>query len=314
MKSVSCAIAAFAMLAMPVSAQKLGKGGTGVDETSDVPQCAQPLGTVALVEDKAPSVDDQLPPGMRALVQMAERQNGGGGPTKVDPLPVLKLLAARSNCFQVVERGQAFDALQRERSLAAGGAVENGAALGKATLKAADYLLSAQVLYSDANSRGGAGGVGGSFGSAVGLKAKTLESQTMLSLVEVETGIQRAVATGAARKRDITVVGGGLLLNVGVNALGGAYSSTDIGKITTLAMLDAFRKLTVEVRARLQPSSETASAPGASDCLRIWLHDVRRGKQSKLRPVAGHRASFPDLADLAQRGLSLSRTSGMSHC
>lgn len=265
MKIVPFAIAAIAVLTAPAYAQKLGKGGTGVDETSDVPQCAQPLGTVALVEDKAPSVDEQLPPGLRALVQMAERQNGGGGPTKVDPLPVLKLLAARSNCFLVVERGTAFDALQRERSLAAAGAVENGATLGKATLKAADYLLSAQVVYSDANSRGGAGGVGGSFGSAVGLKAKTLESQTMLSLVEVKTGIQRVVATGAARKRDVTVVGGGLLLNIGVGALGGAYTSTDIGKITTLAMLDAFRKLAVEVRARLQGVPAATLAPESKD-------------------------------------------------
>jgi hypothetical protein len=163
----------------------LGRGGTGVDEATELPQCAQPLGTVALIEDKAPSVDDQLPPGMRALVQMAERQNGGST-AKVDPLALLKLVAARSNCFLVVERGGGFDALQRERALAAGGSVANGQAFTGATLTAADYLLQAQVLYSDANSRGGGGGVGGAFGSAIGLKTKTLESQIMLSLVDVE--------------------------------------------------------------------------------------------------------------------------------
>ncbi len=245
-------------------AQKLGKGGTGVDETSELPRCAQPLGTVALVEDRSVAgVEDQLPPGMRALVQLAERQNGGST-AKVDPLPLLKLLTARSGCFEVVERGGAFDALQRERQLAAGGSVANGAALNQATLRAADYLLTAQVLYSDSNARGGGGGVGGTFGSAVGLKTKTLESQTMLTLVNVRTGVQTAVATGAARKRDVTVVGGGLLLSLGVGALGGAYTSTDIGKITSLALLDSFRKLTVDAQARIAPPAAAVStAPPA---------------------------------------------------
>ena len=81
------------------------------------------------------------------------------------------------------------------------------------------------------------------FGGAVGLKSKTLESQVLMTLVDVNTGIQEAVASGSARKKDIGVVGGGLLLGLGVGALGGSYASTDIGKITTLATLDAFRKL-----------------------------------------------------------------------
>jgi len=251
MKCFAAILAAVSIIhSAPALAQKLGKGGTGVDESTELPQCAKPVGTVALVEDKAPTMDEQIPPGMRALIQMAERQNGGST-ARVDPLPLLKLMAAKSNCFLVVERGGAFDALQRERSLAAGGSVANGQALTQATLTAADYLISAQVLYSDANSRGGGGGLGGAFGSAVGLKTKTLESQIMLSLIDVKTGVQRAVATGSARKKDVSIVGGGLLLEIGVGALGGAYTSTDIGKITSLAMLDAYRKIATDARNTL---------------------------------------------------------------
>ena len=250
------------ILAQPAYAQKLGKGGMGVDETTELPRCGKPLGSIALVEDKgAPSVEDQLPPGMRALMQMAERQSGG--PTKVDPLPVLKLLTAQSNCFALVERGAAFDALQRERELAAGGSVANGTTLNKATLRAADYLLSASVLYSDGNSGGGGGGIGGAFGSAVGLKSKTLQSQVMLTVVEVQTGLQVAVATGSARKRDITVAGGGLLLNLGVGALGGAYTSTPVGLVTAHAVLDAYRKIALSVRARTDAPAATPPAPQA---------------------------------------------------
>jgi hypothetical protein len=257
MKPYVLALAAAAILTSPAVAQKLGKGGTGVDENSELPQCDLPLGTVALVEDRSVAgVEDELPPGMRALVQLAERQNGGSI-ARVDPLPLLKLLAARSGCFQVAERGETFDALQKERLLAAAGSVENGSALTGATLKAADYLLTAQVLYTDNNSKGGAAGSGGMFGSALGLKTKTLESQTMLTLVDVKTGIQRAVATGSARKKDYTVVGGGLLLSLGVGALGGAYTNTDPGKVLSLAMLDAFRKLTLDAQRRIAPVAMT---------------------------------------------------------
>ena len=53
------AIGVVAVLAMvaatPAAAQKLVVGGTGVDEASALPTCARPLGTVALVEEKAKS-------------------------------------------------------------------------------------------------------------------------------------------------------------------------------------------------------------------------------------------------------------------
>ena len=83
----------------------------------------------------------------------------------------------------------------------------------------------------------------------------------MLSLVSVDTGLQEAVATGSARKKDIGVVGGGLLFGLGVGALGGTYGSTDIGKITSLAVLDAFRKLIVDVQARLPAKPAAVTAP-----------------------------------------------------
>jgi hypothetical protein len=241
-----------------VLAQTAGKGGTGVDENTELPRCAQPLGVVALVEEKAPSPTDglagELSPGMAALLRMAEAQQGGGT-ARVDPLPLIKLMAARSNCFRVADRGAAMGALERERAM-------TGAAPSQSLVKA-DYLISAQVLYSDAKSRESGGGLGGAFGSAVGLKTKTLESQVLLSLIDVDTGLQEAVATGSARKKDVGVIGGGLLLGLGVGALGGTYGSTDIGKITSIAVLDAFRKLILEAQARLPQQTASGSRPTA---------------------------------------------------
>lgn len=262
MKTILAAFSLLSLVGSAAMAQKLGRGGTGVDENASLPECAAPLGTVALVEDHIPSAEDQLPPGVRALVQMAERQNGGAS-VRVDPLPLLKLLAVRSHCFQVVERGETFNALQKERALAAGGSVENGNALIGATLKAADYLLTSRVLYSDGNVSGGGGAFGGMFGSAMGLKTKTLEAQTMLTLVDVRTGIQQAVATGSARKKDYAIIGGGLLLNLGVGALGGGYTDTDPGKVLSLAMLDAYRKLALDAqRTIVRPQTAQPEAPG----------------------------------------------------
>lgn len=256
--STGLAFTLAALAATPANAQKLGKGGIGIDETSDVPRCDVPLGTIALVEDRtaAPSEDD-IPPGLRAMIRMAEAQNGGGS-QKIDPLPLLKLLTAQSNCFQVLDRGEGFDALQRERALASGGTIANGNT--QATLLAADYLLTARVLYSDGNAGGSGGGLGTMFPGGIGFKSKKLESQTMLTLVEVKTGLQKVVATGSARKKDISIIGGALM-GSGIGALGGGYTSTDIGKITSFALLDAFRKLTRDAQGRISPPVATSAAP-----------------------------------------------------
>ena len=263
MKTIATIFGIMALAAAPASAQKLGKGGVGVDEQSELPQCAAMIGTVALVEDRSATDQrgtDDLPAGLRALVRMAEQQNGGGA--RVDPLPLLKLLTARSNCFQIVDRGQGFTALQRERELAAGGSVAAGS--NAASLRAADYLLTAQVVYSDSNAGGNGGAIGGLLPGGLGFKTKKMESQTILTLVEVKTGIQRAVATGSARKKDLSILGGGILANAGVGALGGAYTSTDIGKVTSLALLDAMRKLLTDARATMPPMAAAVPPAGAA--------------------------------------------------
>lgn len=263
MKTIATIFGIMALAAAPASAQKLGKGGVGVDEQSELPQCAAMIGTVALVEDRSATDQrgtDDLPAGLRALVRMAEQQNGGGA--RVDPLPLLKLLTARSNCFQIVDRGQGFTALQRERELAAGGSVAAGG--NAASLRAADYLLTAQVVYSDNNAGGNGGAIGGLLPGGLGFKTKKMESQTILTLVEVKTGIQRAVATGSARKKDLSILGGGILANAGVGALGGAYTSTDIGKVTSLALLDAMRKLLTDARATMPPMAAAVPPAGAA--------------------------------------------------
>ena len=60
MKTIATIFGIMALATAPASAQKLGKGGVGVDEQSELPQCAAMIGTVALVEDR--SATDQRDP------------------------------------------------------------------------------------------------------------------------------------------------------------------------------------------------------------------------------------------------------------
>lgn len=239
------------LLAPPASAQRTGVGGTGVDENSAVPACERPLGTIALVEEKTPTSArlDAVPSHLKAWMELAQMQQGGG--QSVDPLPLLKLLIARSRCFTVVDRGAGFEALQRERAIASSA---NGVGAASQDVAVADYLLTAQVVYSDSKARDSGGVVGGLFGG-MGLRQKVAEAQTLLSLTNVGNGVQEAVASGQARKKDIGIIAGGLA-GLGVGALGGTYSSTDMGKITTAALLDGFTKLVLDARSRLQPKPE----------------------------------------------------------
>jgi hypothetical protein len=123
------------------------------------------------------------------------------------------------------------------------------------------------------------------FPGGIGFKSKKLESQTMLTLVEVKTGLQKVVATGSARKKDKSIIGGALMSS-GIGALGGGYASTDIGKITSFAFLDAFRKLARDAQGRIARPIATSAAPRPGcefGCVRSGscsLHRQRTGSRN----------------------------------
>ena len=248
--AILAASAASLAFAAPAAAQKKGEGGTGVDEDTQLPACDLPFGVASLVEDEAASAGTgrQVDPNLALIARLSGQD--GGQVSAVDPLPLLRLMAAKSGCFQVVERGAAQSALERERAMA-------GIETKQVT---ADYLITARVVYSDSKSKksgGGLGGIGralggplgGVLGAGVGFNSKTAEAEVLLALIEVKTGLQVAIASGSARKRDVGLFGGGVL--GGMGGLGGTYSSTDIGKVTAIAALDAYIKLVDDARQRI---------------------------------------------------------------
>jgi hypothetical protein len=201
------------------------------NESSKLVKCQRPLGTMALVEQQNP-----------ALTQAG----------LTSPIPVLRLLVAQSNCFQVVDRGQGLTAMQQERQLMQQGALAGGSNVGKGQMVAADYLLTPNIVFKDENSGGGSGllgafipGIGGAIASNVNIQNS--EAQTVLFLTNTRTGLQEAVAEGSGSTTDIGLglFGGG---STGLGGLG-AYGSTDIGKTVVAALVDSYNNLVGQVKA-----------------------------------------------------------------
>ena len=208
--------------------------------SSQIQTCARPIGTAALVEsDNRNHLEYDLP----------------------NPTPMLRLMMQQSNCFKVVDRGVASEALKRERELAGQGELQAGSNMGAGQMAAADFLITPRIIFQDANSGGGGGFVGsllpGVAGAvAGGLTVQNMEAQTLLMLTNVRTGVQEAAAEGSAAKSDIGVGGFGFIAPVAGGA--GAYESTDIGKIVTAAFMDSHNKLVQQLGAT-QPADERAA-------------------------------------------------------
>ena len=62
-----------------------------------------------------------------------------------EPSTLLKTFVTRSRCFKLVNRGAGMEVIQREQALASGGSLQRGSNVGGGQIKAADWLLVADV-------------------------------------------------------------------------------------------------------------------------------------------------------------------------
>jgi curli biogenesis system outer membrane secretion channel CsgG len=262
-------VAALALAGCASTQTQLGGGGSMVTGSAgaagsqgaapQLTRCATPIGTAALIEQDNP---------MLAQAGLTS------------PIPLLRIMMAQSNCFQVVDRGQASSALQRERAMAAAGELQSGSNMGAGQMKAADFLITPNVVFKDTNAGGGGAGLGAlipGIGGAIagGIRWTNMESQVTLFLTNVRTGVQEAAAEGSASKRDLGF--GGLAFGGLVGAGGGAYASTDIGKIVSAAFLDAHNKLVAQVRA----TRPAATRPSASGYMTLADVNMRSGPSTQ---------------------------------
>lgn len=229
-----------------VFASDAKKGGAATD-VSDLTRCDRPIGTAALVEPEYPIYSQY---GLSS------------------PIPLVKLMMARSGCFQVVSRGSTSSALQAERAMAEMGDMQKGANMGGGQMAAADFVIVAEIINQDSNSGGSAGALGGLLpgkaGALAGLfKKEKLEAEVMLTLTNVRTSVQEAIAQGSATKNDLSL--GGLGWIGGVAGGGGAYESTDIGKIVAVAFVDAHNNLVSQLGGVSDANVDNAGYVTAAD-------------------------------------------------
>ena len=201
-----------------------------------IPQCAKPIGVLAIVEPET---------------QWWRELNLGS------PEAVIKVFVQQSRCFTIVNRGRSMASRAMERAMAEQGELQAGSNMGKGQVKAADYFLEPNIVSANKNSGGGglgaaAGALGGLFGGGGawvgglvgGVNLKKGEASVTLSVVNART-TEEYVVEGYARKKDISWgAGGGAGWWGGFAAVGASgYQNTEIGQVIVLAYLDAYTKL-----------------------------------------------------------------------
>ena len=260
---------AFAQLAKPSSTQR-----TQEAMVNDVPHCVRKLGTVSVMDGDDPSGWTQF--------QLA-------GPQKL-----LKVLVQRSGCFNLVDRGSGLSAAQRERDISGNLGLQRRSNVGQGQIKAADYVLVAEVQASNRNSGGSAIGglagglIGGRFGGlAGGISSKKMEANTVLSLTNVRTTETIAVQDGYAAKNSLSFGGGGggFFGGGGGALVGGGYDNTDIGRIVTLAFIQAYAKLVTDLGLVTPGAVGTAEAsPGKTFTAQVSVA-MRSGASASARAI-----------------------------
>jgi hypothetical protein len=260
------AIGLVVVVAGCASETELGTGGSMVTGSggaagtqgaaSELVRCDRPLGTAALVEPEHNTI---------VLLNSVGLQS---------PIPLLRLMMAQSNCFQVVDRGAALSNIQTEDRLRASGMLQEGATTARGRMVTTQYLVTPNIIFSNPNAGGmGAGAaLGGLFGApglivgAIAGSMRIQEAQTALFLTDAQSGLQTAVAEGSAKVRDFGGVGGLGGFGGSIGGFGGisGYGNTAEGKLIAAALLDAHNKLVQQVRVT-QPNLPTVMPRTSAD-------------------------------------------------
>ena len=246
----TAAVAAATMatsLATPAEAQQRRSSAQRAQDAqmAQIPRCAASLGTVTLADGQSYAWREmQLSP----------------------PQSLLRVVIQRSGCFTLVDRGTGMNVAQRERELAGGGNLQRGSNVGGGQVRAADYVLVGEIASQDANTGGGAlagiagAALGGRAGALLGgIRTRNMEANVVLSLTNVRTSETALVTEGYASKRDMSWGAGGG--GFGMGALGGgAYESTEIGRIAAQAFIQAYTDMVTQMGG-LEGTSAAQDAP-----------------------------------------------------
>ncbi len=213
-------------------------GASAQGGNPELEYCPESLGTLAVVEDTSSS--------WWGVYASRYPQLGS-------TVPVLRMMIQQSNCFVVVERGQAMGNLMQERGLEDSGELRAGSNFGAGQMVAADYTMSPSIQFAEKGT-GGMGGalgglIGGSSGRVIGAVAggiKSNEAATTLLLIDNRSSVQVAASVGNARNTDFNLMGGAFGGGAGGGV--GAFTNTPEGKVITAAFADSYNQMVRSLR------------------------------------------------------------------
>ena len=251
---LATACLAASLVAAPAAAQRQSAQETRQQQSAQIPVCNKPLGTISVIEPE-------------------NATNWWSGQQLPAPSKLIKIFVNKSRCFTLVDRGAGMDAAMRERSLGASGELRNRSNIGKGQVKAADYVLVPDLVSQNSNAGGNAIGgllgglIGGNAGALVGgLNFKKKTADVVLTITDVRSSEQVAMAEGNAKKTDIGWGAGGGLFSGGFGAAGaGGYANTEIGQVITLAYLQAY----TDIIDQLGGLPDNASAANAQQAVTV---------------------------------------------
>ena len=269
MKNLIALAAAFSCVAAPAYAEPRQAKPSNTEKLqrqalTDVPHCTRKLGTISIIDGDDPSGWTQF--------------------SLAPPQKLIKVFVQRSGCFNLVDRGSGLDAAKAERDIGNSLGLQRRSNVGQNQIRAADYVLVAEVQAANGNAQGsgGAAVIGGILGGALGgiiggIRSRKLEANTVLSVTNVRTTETIATVEGYAAKNDIGFgAGGGFFGGIGAGAVGGGYDNTDIGRIVTLAFIDAYSKLVTELGGVQQGGEGTAEASPTKSFVTIAPSTMRK--------------------------------------
>lgn len=210
-------------------------GASNSNKNSQLESCDKTLGTLRIFEDQS-----------LAWWGNYRRYYPKLGST----VPVIRTMIQQSNCFVIVERGRAMQAMQSERQLMRSGALRGNSNIGQGQMVAADYTLSPSVTFQQSNLGKISGAarklIPGSWFSSTSVGAKSNEASTTLLMIDNRSGVQVSSSVGSAKNYDFSISG----YSWGGKGWGGAsaFTKTAEGKVIIAAFADSYNQMVKALR------------------------------------------------------------------
>jgi curli biogenesis system outer membrane secretion channel CsgG len=169
----------------------------------------------------------------------AQALSSAGLPRSMAPL--VRQVLLQSRCFEVVERGAAFSALENEIRIREQQGLERRAQI--AAMKAADVVLRAEIVFAEQTS-GGRAGIGAVLPSWIGgVGGEVRQREAMVVMTAVDTRTSQILASSFGRGAESSAGLGSLVLGGGVLAVEGGWLDTPQAKPVAAALVDAWNEL-----------------------------------------------------------------------